>query len=109
MLNIMTKITFLLTQCSSFRIVNFLFQSNSGVVDNELGKDNKSLSILTYANGPGFYDHLSVEDGNLTRLEINETDHTIFEYHQPSAAPTKSESHSGSDVGIFAIGNLSSF
>jgi hypothetical protein len=105
----MTKIIFLLTQCSSFKSVNFHFQSNSGVVDNELGKDNKSLSILTYANGPGFYDHLSVENGTVTRLEIKDVNHTDFEYHQPSAAPTKSESHSGSDVGIFAIGNLSSF
>ncbi len=102
MLRIMTKIT----QCSSLKNINFLFQSNSGVVDNELGKDSKSLSILTYANGPGFYDHLSVENDTVTRLEIKDVNHTDFEYHQPSAAPTKSESHSGSDVGIFAIGKF---
>ena len=35
---------------------NLLFASNFeclGIVDNALGDDNKSLSILNYANGPG--------------------------------------------------------
>ncbi|EFX59941.1 hypothetical protein DAPPUDRAFT_126139, partial [Daphnia pulex] len=74
------------------------------VVDNEVGLDKKPYNILTYANGPGFYDHLSGDGkGNVTRKDINTTEITSFEIHQPATAPLKSETHSGADVGIFAI------
>jgi hypothetical protein len=76
-----------------------------GVVDNSVGDDKKVLSILSYANGPGFYNHLYAENGNVSRMEINGTDFTSFDVRQPSSAPLKGETHSGSDVGIFAIGN----
>jgi hypothetical protein len=79
-----------------------------GVVDNEVGLDKKPYNILTYANGPGFYDHLSGDGkGNVTRKDINTTEITSFEIHQPATAPLKSETHSGADVGIFAIGKSS--
>ncbi len=77
-----------------------------GIVDNEVGIDDKPYSILSYANGPGFYDHLYVDaNGNVSRVNMSETNFTDFEIHQPASAPLKSETHSGADVGIFAIGN----
>ena len=39
--------------------MNNCFNFFLGIVDNDLALDNKTINILNYANGPGFYDHLS--------------------------------------------------
>jgi hypothetical protein len=39
-------------------------------VDTEVGKDDLPYSILTYANGPGFNDHLEVHKVPILRLSI---------------------------------------
>ena len=63
------------------------------------------FSILSYANGPGFKKHLCAKDGKVCREDIREWDnYTGFETFQPTSAPLDKESHSGTDVAIFARG-----
>ncbi len=59
-----------------------------GIVDNSVGDDKKVLSILSYANGPGFYNHLHAEYGNVSRMKINGTDFTSFDVRQVSISST---------------------
>ncbi len=68
--------------------------------------DEIPLSILSYGNGPGFYEHLKVKDGIVTRVNLSESENygEDFETKQPTSAPRDSETHSGADVGIFASG-----
>ena len=73
-----------------------------------MADDKRALNILNYANGAGFYENLVVNaDQTISRVNLTMNDTTKFEFHQPSSAPMKSETHSGADVGIFAIGNES--
>ena len=46
------------------------------------------------------------DNNNVTRVNLTSDMSDEFEFHQPSSAPFKSETHSGSDVGIFAKGDL---
>ena len=71
--------------------------------------------ILSYANGYGYYEHLSAEpyndtDATLERLDLSdlEQNYTGFRFISPAAVPMKagSETHSGADVGIFASGTF---
>ena len=63
------------------------------------------LSFLSYANGPGFHDHLKVEDGRVRRVNLSEwNNYQEFETKQPATVPRDGESHSATDVGIFATG-----
>ena len=53
----------------------------------------------------GFYKHLMVQSGEVKRVNLSENnDYNSFETLQPATAPLKDETHSGADVGIFAIG-----
>ena len=71
-----------------------------------------AYSTISYANGPGFYDHFVANFTDIgtespwkdVRLEDSED----LDYKQPAMmpAPNDSETHSGEDVGIFATGNL---
>jgi Alkaline phosphatase len=86
---------------------NKLNHFNTGYVDTELAQDGLPFSILSYANGPGFKEHLEAHDGKVYRVDLSEwDDYTTFETHQPTSAPMKKESHSGTDVAIFAKGKL---
>jgi len=79
-------------------------------VDTELAQDGLPFSILSYANGPGFKEHLEAHDGKVYRVDLSEwDDYTTFETHQPTSAPMKKESHSGTDVAIFAKGPFAHF
>ena len=88
-----------------------------GLVDNANGTDEKPFMILNYANGDGFDMHLQGGDANdgggnnaVIRADLNEwgeNNYTDFAFKNPSAVPRGSETHSGSDVGIFAIGPYS--
>jgi hypothetical protein len=63
------------------------------------------MSILTYANGPGFEDHYEVKHDEVSRVDLSKwDDYTGFETRQPSTAPLDKETHSGTDVAIFATG-----
>ena len=71
--------------------------------------------ILSYANGYGYYEHLSAEpyndtDATLERVDLSdlEQNYTGFRFISPAAVPMKagSETHSGADVGIFASGTF---
>ncbi len=63
------------------------------------------MSILTYANGPGFEDHYEVKHDEVSRVDLSKwDDYTGFDTRQPSTAPLKKETHSGTDVAIFATG-----
>ena len=77
-----------------------------GVVDNKLGTDDKPYMIMSYAQGKGFYDNLSVKNNNVSRLNLTDlqANYTDFSFHYPSSVPLTSETHSGADVGIFAQG-----
>ena len=82
----------------------------SGLIDNEVGKDDLPMSILTYANGPGFSDHLEVKHDKVSRVDLSKwDDYTGFDTRQPSTAPLKKETHSGTDVAIFATGLFQRF
>jgi hypothetical protein len=74
----------------------------AGIVDNAKGNDNKPMSILSYANGPKFDAFFTVENGNVSRVDLK--NFTEFEAQKPVAVPLKFETHSGADVGIFASG-----
>ena len=72
-----------------------------------MGRDKRPYTILSYANGGGFYDHITVEDGEVARVDLTGQEEEIvdFEYHFPATVPLSSETHSGADVGIFAKGD----
>lgn len=80
--------------------------------ENDQGSDDKPFMILNYANGEGFEEHLHA-DGNssehwIVRQDPTEDEHyTDFEFKNPSAVPIDTETHGGSDVGIYAIGPYS--
>ena len=79
--------------------------------DRNKGSDKRPYTILSYANGGGFSDHFTVENGKVARVDLTGLDEEIvdFEYHFPATVPLSSETHSGADVGIFAKGDISKF
>ena len=71
--------------------------------------DGQPLTLLTYANGPGFGPYLSTaDDGSVTRdrlWDLNSTSlpaDTVY----PSAGWKKSATHGGEDVPIYAVGPM---
>ena len=81
-----------------------MFAISPGIVNNGKGSDGKYLSILSYANGPKFYDFLKAESNNVSRVDVDMNHFTDFNETKPVGAPLGSETHSGADVGIFAAG-----
>ena len=70
-----------------------------GNVIGQLAKDDqgKPYTTLSYANGPGY-----VNGDN--RPDLSHVDVTTPDYKQAATIPLYSETHSGEDVAIFAIG-----
>ena len=67
--------------------------------------DDLPYAILSYANGEGYKDHLSVNtEGELSRTDLRNANMTEFKFKSPSSVPKGSETHSGADVGIFSSG-----
>lgn len=67
-----------------------------------LPPDQKPLSTLSYANGPGYiahHDPLTKE-----RLNINTLNYNANNYMAPTMVELQVETHAGDDVGIFANG-----
>ncbi|XP_037950626.1 membrane-bound alkaline phosphatase-like [Teleopsis dalmanni] len=75
-------------------------QDITGLAD-DVADDGLPYTILSYANGPGFYSTYSNDHG---RNEITEklTADAKFEYL--ASVPLSSETHGGDDVGVFASG-----
>ena len=76
-------------------------------IDDDKGDDHNGYAILSYANGEGFhpniipYNDTFATRTNMTGLVANMTD---MYFVAPATAPKSYESHSASDVGIFAQG-----
>ncbi len=72
----------------------------------DTAEDGKPYTILSYANGPGFSEHIGVneEEGMVERKDLKGVDVTSPDFIQASAVPKESETHSGTDVGIYAAG-----
>ncbi len=50
-----------------------------------------------------------IQDGKVDRSDTSFADVTNFDYLQPAGVPTEDETHSGADVGIYALGKIHSF
>lgn len=67
-----------------------------------LAKDGKPYTVLNYTNGPG---GVFNEDGTVaTRQDLTNIDTQHIDYIQQALIPLGSETHSGSDVAVYAAG-----
>lgn len=64
-------------------------------------KDNLPFTVLSYANGPGYYNTFSKEVG---RRDISLDNLNDPEYSYLATAPLSSETHGGDDVAVFTSG-----
>ena len=65
--------------------------------------DNMPYFTLSYANGPGYYDHHN-ESGRINPIDMNYSDPNFM---SPSHVPLDEETHGGDDVGVYAWGAYS--
>ena len=75
----------------------------------DMGEDDKTFTVLSYGNGPGFLQFNATGEGNFTFIDrhpmaVNAS--ADIAYKQASAAPLSSETHGGDDVGIWAAGPM---
>lgn len=70
--------------------------NDDGKPENTLAEDGKPYTTLGYWNGPGA---VSGE-----RPDLSDVDTTALDYRQQSIVPTRSETHGGEDVALFATG-----
>jgi alkaline phosphatase len=63
--------------------------------------DQKWFFTLSYANGPGYSTHT---DSNGGRIDPRGMRYTNPMFRYPTTAPQNIESHSGEDVGVYAVG-----
>lgn len=62
--------------------------------------DNKPYMTLTYANGPGYGDHINNEGRvNLTTMTTSN-----YNFRHPATVPLGSETHGADDIGVYASG-----
>lgn len=67
-----------------------------------LAKDGKPYTVINYTNGPG---GVFNEDGTVdTREDLTSVDTQHVDYIQQALIPLGSETHSGSDVAVYAAG-----
>ncbi|XP_055912162.1 membrane-bound alkaline phosphatase-like [Eupeodes corollae] len=78
----------------------FRSQDILGVSDKN-ADDNLPYTVLSYANGPGFYNTYSKEEG---RRDVSLDDFNDPTYAYLATAPLDSETHGGDDVAIFTSG-----
>lgn len=62
--------------------------------------DHMPYFTLSYANGPGYYDHFN-ESGRINPIDMNYSDPNFM---SPSHVPLSEETHGGDDVGVYAWG-----
>lgn len=70
---------------------------NAPGADPAKGSDGKPYTTLSYANGPS-------AKRDEPRADLSDVDTTAADFRQPSLVPMMSETHSGEDVAIYAIG-----
>lgn len=83
-----------------------------GLANSENLDDNLTYTILSYANGRGFYKHNLVDKTgkNITRLDLGKVplDQVMSPgFVQTSSGPRDSETHGGEDVYVYARGPMS--
>lgn len=59
------------------------------------------MFTLSYANGPGFFDHHNYENG---RRNPRGMAYMSNKFRQPTTIPLSQETHSAEDVGVYASG-----
>lgn len=67
----------------------------------KLAADGKPITILSYANGPGYSKTYSSKNG---RRDLTTADLDDPKYRFMATVPLDSETHGADDVGIFASG-----
>ncbi|XP_017045416.1 membrane-bound alkaline phosphatase [Drosophila ficusphila] len=72
----------------------------------QLADDNLPYTVLSYANGPGYYSAYNRAEGRTLLKEKLVTD---SEYRYPTLAPLDSETHGGDDVAVYASGPYAQF
>ena len=69
---------------------------------------SRAYSTISYANGPGFYDHFT-GDPSIPWKDLSTMDTLSVDYRQTAMTPgpEDSETHGGEDVPIYAKGKIS--
>jgi len=67
----------------------------------QLADDNLPYTVLSYANGPGYYSAYNEAEGRALLQEKSVLD---SDYRYPTLAPLDSETHGGDDVAVYASG-----
>ena len=83
-----------------------------GATDPAEASDGLPHTTITYTNGRGFRDLGMETDPDVAyadpavsgRVDLSAVDTTLPGYHQEALVPLSSETHSGEDVGIYAVG-----
>lgn len=75
-------------------------------LSNSLADDGLPFTILSYANGPGYYTAYNDKTGR-SEITDDQTKDVNFEY--PATVPLTSETHGGDDVGVFASGPFAQY
>ncbi|XP_068145255.1 membrane-bound alkaline phosphatase [Drosophila tropicalis] len=70
------------------------------------GEDGRPYTILSYANGPGFYQSFSKAEGRNV-LTTKTTENVNFRYS--ASIPLSTETHGGDDAPVYATGPYSQF
>ena len=68
--------------------------------------DGLPYTTLSYANGQGFYDHITINETDPVRVNLTDENVEAVDFIQAPAAYKKVESHGGDDVAIFAQGPM---
>ncbi len=83
-----------------------------GGTEAALAEDDKPFTTLAYANGRGFKDLGAETNADVTygeaivagRVDLSAVDTTSPGFHQEATVPLSGETHSGEDVGVYAMG-----
>lgn len=89
-------------------ILGNVYTTNNGYPIHDLYKDgtSRAYSTISYANGPGFYEHFT-GDKNFPWKDVRTLDTENVDYRQPAMTPgDDSETHGGEDVPIYAMGPM---
>ena len=89
----------------------FLYRGSDirGLTTKDNADDGLPSAILNYANGPSFYQHYTITNDNISRINLTQylgLGQYDPEFQYPSAAIKDDESHGGEDVPIFAQGPM---
>ncbi|XP_016927850.2 membrane-bound alkaline phosphatase [Drosophila suzukii] len=72
----------------------------------QLADDNLPYTVLSYANGPGYYSAYNEAEGRTLLQEKSVVD---SDFRYPTLAPLDSETHGGDDVAVYASGPFAQY